>query len=72
MANTAVGIGISSGPKEDSLNITHVLSCSEFEQLFDLCLCYLEVGSKSIGEFIVDIEIICPFAYIKRFFFKVF
>ena len=46
-----------------------ILLCSKFEYLFDLWLCYLGIGLKCVGKFIVDIGIIYPFADIRKFFF---
>ena len=62
-------VRISSGPKKVFASIAHVLSCSKFEELFDLCLRDLWISPKCIGKFIVNIGIICPFTNVREFFF---
>ena len=68
VADFAIGIRISSGPKMILANVAHVLSYFEFEKLFDLCFCNLKVSQKCIEKFVIYIGIICPFANIRNFF----
>ena len=37
VADFTVGVRISDGPKKVFASVAYVLSCSEFEELFDLC-----------------------------------
>ena len=69
VAEFTVGVRISSGPKKIFLSIAYILSCSKFEELFNLCLCDLWMSPKCIRKLVIDIGIICPFTNIRKFFF---
>ena len=49
--------------------IAHILSCSEFEEFFNLCFSYLWIGPKSIAKFVINVGIICPFTDVREFVF---
>ena len=66
MVDFTIGVGIFSRPEKVFAGVAHILSCSEFEELFNLCFSYLWVGPECIRKFVVGVWIIFPFVDVRE------